>query len=95
MFNLSGVKYMLCMFWCNSIGMFSFSGWQKTKVVCQDHFFFWHVLYCVIICFVSIITFFVIKGGAVSMGFSCIILIGLVIIVYCNVPAINICMKFF
>ena len=24
MFNLSGVKYMLCMFWCNLIGMFSF-----------------------------------------------------------------------
>ena len=24
MFNLSGVKWMLCMFWCNSIGMFSF-----------------------------------------------------------------------
>ena len=25
-FNLSSVKYMLCIFWCNSIGMFSFHG---------------------------------------------------------------------
>ena len=24
MFNLSGVKCMLCMYWCSSIGMFSF-----------------------------------------------------------------------
>ena len=33
MFNLSGVKWMLCMFWCNLIGMFSLCEGQPSKTI--------------------------------------------------------------
>ena len=46
MLNLPGVKYMLYMFWCNSIGVFSFLDGNQLRQSAKTISF--HGLYCIV-----------------------------------------------
>ena len=87
-FNLSGDRYVLCIFWCNSVGIFCFLDGKW-----QEHFFSWLVLYYKF--FVNINNIHCNWGGAGMDRFLLDHFKWFVIVVYYNVSAINVCMNFF
>ena len=61
-------------------------------MVCQDHFFSWHVWYN---CISVVIVAFFVDGGFCMDGFLLYNFKKFVVIVYCDVSAIYICVNFF
>ena len=92
MFSLSGVRCMLQMFWCSSIGMFSFcDGNQLRGSVKTISFPGLYELYSHTS--VVVIAFFVDVGCCMD-GFLLYHFEWFVIVVCCDVSAIYICVKF-